>query len=209
QHLLRISTVQPFDLGHGVTSSPATGPRPSTLSHAGLCLGSGGGCRRLAASLLQSVRQGGKAVEGTVVVKLLCLGDYLGPAPGGNEGEGHSLLLFPCFPFQNGQKGQSSPCGKSSPSSCGQPMLPSVIATCLTPCWRKKSFNSCCTFGFVVTSVATQRIRIGSAPSCRITPAAIFVVVLVAGRYMGRVPMGYCGCCRPAPRPRSSSPPLP
>src|SRR5262249_53075003 len=123
--------------------------------------------------------------------------------------EHQSFRLLPCFPFQNGQKGQASPCGKSSPSSCGQPRLPSVIATCLTPCWRKKSFNSCCTFGFVVTSVATQRIRIGSAPSCRITPAAIFVVVLSSGPYMATVPMGYCGCCRPDPRPRSSSPPFP
>src|SRR5262249_6925449 len=61
-----------------------------------------------------------------------------------------SLRLLPCVPFQNGQKGQSSPWGKSSPSSCGQPRLPSVIATCLTPCWRKQSFISCCTFGLVV-----------------------------------------------------------
>src|SRR5262249_28056564 len=34
------------------------------------------------------------------------------------------LARLPCCPLQNGQKGQSSPCGKSSPSSCGQPMLP-------------------------------------------------------------------------------------
>src|SRR5262245_20912516 len=119
------------------------------------------------------------------------------------------LALLPCLPFQNGQKGQSSPWGKSSPSSCGQPMLPSVTATDLTPCWRKKSFISCCTFGLVVTSVATQRLMIGSAPSCRITPAAIFVVVLSSGPYMASVPMAYCGCGRPAPRPRSSSTPLP
>jgi hypothetical protein len=37
-------------------------------------------------------------------------------------------------------------------------MLPSLTATELTPCWRKKSFISCWTFGFVVTSVATQRL---------------------------------------------------
>src|SRR5262249_56634515 len=50
---------------------------------------------------------------------------------------GHvELALLPCFPLQNGQNGQSSPWGKSSPSSCGQPMLPSVMATDLTPCWR-------------------------------------------------------------------------
>src|SRR5262249_23911296 len=104
-----------------------------------------------------------------------------------------SFRLLPCLPFQNGQKGQSSPCGKSSPSSCGQPMLPWLIATDLTPCWRKKSFISCCTFGFVVTSVATQRFRIGSSPSWRITPAAIFVVVLSSGPYVATVPMGYCG----------------
>ena len=84
---------------------------------------------------------------------------------------------LPCLPLQNGQKGQSPPWGKSSPYSCGQPRLPSVIATCLTPCRRKKSFNSCRTFGLVVTSVDTQRFMIGSAPLCRITPAAIFVVV--------------------------------
>ena len=56
-----------------------------------------------------------------------------------SEGNGpQSCRLLPCFPFQNGQKGQSSPCGKSSPSSCGQPMFPSVIATDLTPCcWKK------------------------------------------------------------------------
>src|SRR5262249_24132122 len=57
-------------------------------------------------------------------------------------------------------------------------MLPSLTATELTPCWRKKSFISCRTFGFVVTPVATQRLMMASAPSWRITPAAIFVVVL-------------------------------
>src|SRR5262249_52489705 len=108
--------------------------------------------------------------------------------------ERQSLRLLPCLLFQNGQKGQSSPCGKSSLSSCGQPMLLSVIATCLTPCWRKKSCNSCWTFGLVVTSVATQRFRIGSAFSFRITPAAIFVVVLSSGPYRATVPRGYCGC---------------
>src|SRR5205807_8544898 len=92
---------------------------------------------------------------------------------------GHvSLALLPCFPFQNGQNGQSSPWGKSGPSSCGQPIFPWLIATCLTACWRKKSFNSCCTFTLVVTSVATHRWMIVSARSWRITPAAIFVVVL-------------------------------
>src|SRR5262249_35575716 len=118
------------------------------------------------------------------------LGILTGHAP-------QSLRLLPCFPFQNGQKGQSSPCGKSSPSSCGQPMFPWLIATDLTPYRRKKSFISCWTFGLVVTSVATHRFRIGSAPSCRITPAAIFVVVLSSGPYVATVPMGYCGCCRP------------
>src|SRR5262249_7412937 len=72
-------------------------------------------------------------------------------------------------------------------------MLPWVIATCLTPCWRKKSFISCCTFGLVVTSVATQRFMIGSAPSYRITPAAIFVVVLSSGPYRATVAMRGCG----------------
>src|SRR5262245_37535556 len=98
-----------------------------------------------------------------------------------------SLRLLPCLPFQKGQK------GKSSPSSCGQPRFPWLSATCLTPCWRKKSFNSCWTFGLVVTSVATHRFRIGSAPSCGITPAAIFVVVLSLGPYISTVPRGYCG----------------
>src|SRR5262249_60728143 len=90
---------------------------------------------------------------------------------------------LPCFPFQNGQNGQSSPCGKSRPSSCGQPKLPSLIATDLTPCRRKKSFISCWTFGLVVTSVATHRLMIASAPSWRITPAAILVVVWSSGPY--------------------------
>src|SRR5262245_48243601 len=120
-----------------------------------------------------------------------------------------SLRLLPCLPFQNGQKGQSSPWGKSSPSSCGQPMFPWLSATDLTPYWRKKSFISCWTFGLVVTSVATQRFMIGSAPSCRITPAAIFVVVLSSGPYRATVPRGYCGCWRPAPRSRSFSTPVP
>src|SRR5262249_43435408 len=96
----------------------------------------------------------------------------------GHRAAPHSCRLLPCFPFQNGQKGQSSPIGKSSPSSCGHPMFPWLIATCWTPCWRKKSCNSCCTFGFVVTSVATHRIKTGSAPSCEMTAAAIFVVIL-------------------------------
>src|SRR5262249_42042863 len=110
-----------------------------------------------------------------------------------------SLRLLPCLPCQNGQKGQSSPCGKSSPSSCGQPTFPWLSATDLTPCRRKKSFISCCTFGLVVTSVTTHRLMIGSAPSRRITPAPIFVVVLSSGPYVASVPMGYCGCWRPAP----------
>src|SRR5215472_17506510 len=81
-------------------------------------------------------------------------------------------------------------------------MLPWVIATCLTPCWRKKSFISCCTFGLVVTSVATQRFMIGSAPSCRMTPAAIFVVVWSPGPYKATVP-------KRAGLPGSASPLLP
>jgi hypothetical protein len=43
-------------------------------------------------------------------------------------------------------------------------MLPSLIATDSTPCWRKKSFNSCWIFGFVVTSVATQRLPESQLP---------------------------------------------
>src|SRR5271166_1216019 len=97
---------------------------------------------------------------------------------------------LPCFPLQNGQNGQSSPRGKSGPSSCGQPMLPWLIATCLTPCWRKKSFISCWIF-VVVTSVATHRCRIASAPSWRITPTTIFVVVLSSGPYRATVAKGY------------------
>src|SRR5207247_4566630 len=46
-----------------------------------------------------------------------------------------SLRAVPCLPFQKGQNGQSSPVGKSSPSSWGQPMLPSVATTDLTPCF--------------------------------------------------------------------------
>src|SRR5262249_19217364 len=123
--------------------------------------------------------------------------------------EHQSFRFLPCFPRQDGQKGQSSPWGKSSPSSCGQPRLPSVIATCLTPCRRKKSFNSCCTFGLVVTSAATHCFRIGSAPSRRMTAAAIFVVVWSSGPYRATVPRGYGGCCRPERRARSSSTALP
>ena len=51
----------------------------------------------------------------------------------------HSRRLLPCLPFQKGQNGQSSPTGKSSPSSCGQPMFPSAIATDRTPCCPKNS----------------------------------------------------------------------
>src|SRR3954454_20830182 len=92
-----------------------------------------------------------------------------------------SLRLLPCFPAQNGQKGQSVPTRKSSPSSCGHPMFPSLTATDLTPCPAKNSFISCWTFEFVVTSVATHRRRIGSAVGDVITPAAILVVVLSSG----------------------------
>src|SRR5262249_49502672 len=53
------------------------------------------------------------------------------------------------------------------------------------------------------------RFRIGSAPSRRITPAAILVVVLSSGPYRATVPRGYCSCRRPDSRPRSSSTPLP
>src|SRR4051794_13729265 len=53
-----------------------------------------------------------------------------------------SLRLLPCFPAQNGQKGQSSPSRKSSPSSWGQPILPSLMAIDLTPCFSKNSLIS-------------------------------------------------------------------
>src|SRR5262245_37797580 len=92
-----------------------------------------------------------------------------------------SRRLLPCLPAQNGQKGQSVPSRKSSPSSCGHPMFPSLTATDLTPCPAKNSFISRCTLGFVVTSVATHRRRIGSAVGDVITPAAILVVVLSSG----------------------------
>src|SRR5262245_57219732 len=55
----------------------------------------------------------------------------------------------------------------------------------------------------------THRFMIASAPSRRITPAAIFVVGLSSGPYVATVPMGHCGCCRPERRARSSSTPLP
>jgi hypothetical protein len=51
----------------------------------------------------------------------------------------------------------------------------------LTPCRRKNSFISCCTFGFVVTPVATQRLDVGSAFSWRMTSAAVLAVVLSSG----------------------------
>src|SRR5262249_17940886 len=108
---------------------------------------------------------------------------------------GHPVSPSGCSlasPFQNGQKGQSSPAGKSSPPSWGQPMFPWLIATCRTPWRRKDSFNACWTFGLVVTSVATHRFMIGSAPSPTLTPAAIFGVVLSSGPYQANVPIGYC-----------------
>src|SRR5450755_3442883 len=89
--------------------------------------------------------------------------------------------LLPCFPFQKGQNGQSSPTGKSSPSSCGQPMFPSLIATDLTPCSLKNSWICRWIFGLVVTSVATQRLIIALEFSAVNTPAAILVVVLSSG----------------------------
>ncbi len=67
------------------------------------------------------------------------------------------------------------------PSSCGQPMLPELAATDLTPCCSKNLTISRWTFGFVITSVATQRRMIGWAVGDVITPAAIFVVVLSSG----------------------------
>jgi hypothetical protein len=39
-----------------------------------------------------------------------------------------------------------------------------------------------------------KRPQVREAPSCRITPAAIFVVVLSSGPYRATVPMRYCGC---------------
>src|SRR5208337_4769681 len=92
-----------------------------------------------------------------------------------------SQRLLPCFPAQNGQKAQSSPSGKSSPSSWGQPMFPSLAATDLTPCLSKNSWISILTFGLVVTSVATHRLMIGSAFGDLMTPAAILVVLLSSG----------------------------
>src|SRR5205823_4628277 len=71
-----------------------------------------------------------------------------------------------------------------------------LIATDLTPCWMKNSFISFWTFGLVVTSVATQRLMIVLAPSCRITPAAILVVVLSSGPYRATVPIGNSGGLR-------------
>src|ERR1022692_95148 len=71
-------------------------------------------------------------------------------------------------------------------------MLPSLIATDLTPCFLKNACISFCTFGFVVTSVATQRSMIASAVACMMTPAAIFFVLLSSGPYRATVPRGYC-----------------
>src|SRR5271157_1054172 len=44
-----------------------------------------------------------------------------------------SLRLLPCFPAQNGQKGQSSPSGKSSPSSWGAAHVPLAHGNRLDP----------------------------------------------------------------------------
>jgi WD40 repeat protein len=93
--------------------------------------------------------------------------------------QNHGLL--PCLPAQNGQNGQSSPNEKSSPSSCGQPMFPSLMATDLTPCCSKNSLISRWIFGLVVTSVATQRLMTASEFCDVKTPAAILVVVLSSG----------------------------
>ena len=96
--------------------------------------------------------------------------------PGRVRPQNHGLL--PCFPFQ---KGQSSPSGKSSPSSCGQPILPELAATDLTPCIWENPIISRWIFGFVMISVAIHRWMIGSALGDVITPAAILVVVLSSG----------------------------
>ena len=55
-------------------------------------------------------------------------------------------------------------------------MLRSVATTDFTPCSLKKSWISRRTFGLSLTLLPTQRFRIGSAPSRRITPATILVV---------------------------------
>ena len=56
-----------------------------------------------------------------------------------------------------------------------------AAATDLTPCSAKKSLICSWIFGFVATSVATHRLRIGSAPGDVITEAAILVVVTSSG----------------------------
>src|SRR5271157_2276337 len=117
---------------------------------------------RLLPSLLQSIR-------------LTCL------PPADDPYRPQSLRLLPCFPAQKGQNGQSSPTGKSSPSSCGQPMLPSLIATDVTPCSLKNSMISRWIFGLVITSVATHRLMIALEFFAVNTPAAILVVVLSSG----------------------------
>src|ERR1022692_1090073 len=89
----------------------------------------------------------------------------------------YSFRLLPCLPFQNGQNGQSSPCGKSSPSSCGHPILRSVATTELTPYFLKNSCICRLTFGLSITLVPIHRSKIGSAPSRLMTPATILVVI--------------------------------
>ena len=53
--------------------------------------------------------------------------------------------------------------------------------------------NSCRTFGFDSHVLGTHRLIIDSAPSRRMTAAAIFVVVLSSGPYRATVPRGHCG----------------
>ncbi len=111
---------------------------------------------------------------------------------------GQSFLLLPCFPFQNGQKGQSSPCGKSSPSSGGQPMLPWLIATDLTPCSLEEILHLLLDFRVCGNGRGDPPLddRLGhhpATPSWRITPAAILVVLLSSGPYIATVPTGYFG----------------
>ena len=67
------------------------------------------------------------------------------------------------------------------PSSCGQPMLPSVVITDFTPCRSNKTLIFRCTFGLSLTFVPTHRSKIGSAFSYLITAATIFVIVQSSG----------------------------
>ena len=92
--------------------------------------------------------------------------------------QNHGLLS--CVPAQNGQNGQSSPNGKSLPSSCGQLTFRSLMENDLTPGFSKKSSILAGRSGRpYIGSYQALPIVLGFGPLK--THAAILVVVLSSG----------------------------